>query len=81
MVEEITLDSLSIIDNVVDYNIEDFGNYEKNICQEEIKPLIGKGFSQEWSIRTNSNPQFYTMHIASQMKKNMKLKIILLMML
>ena len=31
MVEEITLDSLSIIDNVVDYNIEDFGNM-KNIC-------------------------------------------------
>ena len=74
MVEEITLDSLSIIDNVVDYNIEDFGNYEKNICQEEIKPLIGKGFSQEWSIRTNSNPQFYTMHIASEMKKKYEIE-------
>lgn len=74
MVEEITPDSLSIINNVVDYNIEDFGNYETNICQEEIKPLIGKGFSQEWSIRANSNPQFYTMHIASEMKKRYEIK-------
>ena len=41
---------------------------------EEIKPLIGKGFSQEWSIRTNSNPQFYTMHIASEMKKKYEIE-------
>lgn len=74
MDEEITLGSLSIIDNVVDYNIEDFGNYKQNICQEEIKPLIGKGFSHEWSIRASSNPQFYTMHIASEMKKKYQIE-------
>lgn len=64
--QEITEESISIINNIRDCKILDFNDYLNNQCSPHIKNLL---ISNEWGSGATSNPQFYTMHIASEMKK------------
>ena len=64
--QEISKECISIIDNIRDYKIADFDEYLHVECSPHIKSLL---VNNVWSVGANSNPQFYTMHVASEMKR------------
>ena len=64
--QEISKECISIIDNVRDCKILDFDEYLNDKCGSHIKSIL---VDNVWGIGASSNPQFYTMHVASEMKK------------
>ena len=64
--QEVDFESISLIKNIRDYTISDFDEYLNVKCGPNIKNLL---VNNVWSVGANSNPQFYTMHVASEMKK------------
>lgn len=63
---EIDEKSISIISNVKDYIICDYNEYVTNLSNTNIKQLL---INNQWGNGASSNPQFYMMHLASEMKK------------
>jgi len=64
--QQINFESLSLINNIRDYTISNFENYLREQCSPNIKNLL---VNNVWGVGASSNPQFYTMHVASEMKK------------
>lgn len=68
-IQEITEKDIKIFKNIKDFVISDYNYYLNNVCKDEIKSLLISWYNDKnFSLCMSSNPEFYTMHLASKMK-------------
>lgn len=66
----ITTSDIEKFVNVKDYVISDYDEYLDNLCSDEIKSLLHRWYNnKEYGLVASSSPEFYTMHLAAQMKR------------
>lgn len=66
----ITKKSIDKLLNVRDYEILDYDDYLNTKCSDDIRSLLNRWYNnREFNLGISSNPQFYTMYVASKMKQ------------
>ena len=68
--DEITDECIEKFLNVKEYKILDYDHYLKNNCSDNIRSLLIRWYNnREFALGISSNPEFYTMHLAAEMKR------------